>query len=48
MKCTCCQKPLKKGYKYDGKIYGLSCLCELIGCTAKTVKKVAQEVKAMD
>lgn len=45
MKCHCCNKALKTGYKYEGKIYGLACLCEAIGCTTKIAKKVAEEIK---
>lgn len=45
MKCHCCNKSIKTGYKYEGNIYGLICLCELISCTTKTAKKVAEEIK---
>lgn len=39
MKCECCGKSIKVGYIHEGKVYGLACLAELVGCKASTVKK---------
>lgn len=44
-KCHCCNKPVKNAYQYEGKVYGLACLADILGCTQATTKKVAKKVE---